>query len=82
MRWLSDSNGIRWSVDVLFGSYGTYYLMFSPGPGEGSSRPRKLAIAADSQREAAAALEAMDDEALMAALDDSSDFDETSPLGF
>ncbi|WP_159299863.1 hypothetical protein [Spiribacter sp. SSL99] len=82
MRWLSDPNGIQWSVDVLFGSYGTYYLMFSPGPGEHSGQPRKLAIAADSQREAAAALDAMDEAALVAALADSTDFNETSPLGF
>lgn len=82
MRRLTDAHGTEWSVDVLFGSYGTYYLMFSPGAGSATATVRKLAIGADSQREASAQLEAMDDDALAEALADATDFDETSPLGF
>ncbi|MEX0448384.1 hypothetical protein V6X63_01295 [Spiribacter sp. 221] len=79
MRRLVDGEGTVWSIDVLFASYGTYYLVFSAA---GGGEVRKLAIGADSQREAADALGAMDDSALSAALADSTGFDDTSPLGF
>lgn len=82
MRRLSDSDGNEWSVDVLFGSYGTYYLIFSAGPGDAAGQVRKLAIGADTQKEAVSQLTAMDDEALADALADATDFDATSPLGF
>ena len=65
MRRLVDGRGTEWSIDILFASYGTYYLVFSAGAG---GEVRKLAIGADSQREAAAALSAMDDSALASAL--------------
>ncbi|AGY91790.1 hypothetical protein SPICUR_04015 [Spiribacter curvatus] len=67
---------------MLFGSYGTYYLIFSAGPGEASGQVRKLAIGADTQQQAVAQLGAMDDVALGHALADATDFDATSPLGF
>lgn len=79
MRRLVDGRGIEWSIDTLFASYGTYYLIFSAAAG---GEVRKLAIGADSQREAAALLSAMDDAALAAALADATGFDDTSPLGF
>ncbi len=79
MRRLVDGQGTEWSIDVLFGSYGTYYLVFSAA---GGGEVRKLAIGADSQREAVDALGAMDHPALASALADSTGFDDTSPLGF
>ena len=79
MRRLVDGRGTEWSIDILFASYGTYYLVFSAGAG---GEVRKLAIGADSQREAAAALSAMDDSALASALADATGFDDISPLGF
>ena len=79
MRQLVDEQGKRWRIDILFASYGTYYLVFSA---EAAGEVRKLAMGADSQRDAAAALAAMDEQALGAALADASGFDERSPLGF
>ncbi|MEX0430658.1 hypothetical protein [Spiribacter insolitus] len=79
MRRLVDGQGTEWSIDILFASYGTYYLVFNAA---GGGEVRKLAIAADSQREAAAALAAMDEPALISALGDSTGFDDTSALGF
>ena len=82
MRRFNDSSGNQWSVDVLFGSYGTYYLIFSAGPGDAAGQVLKLAIGADTQQEAVSQLAAMADAALVDALADATDFDSTSPLGF
>jgi len=79
MRELTDNNQTRWRVEVLFASYGAFYLIFSP---DGAGEPFKLAIAADSQRQAEQMLAAMDREALEASLAQATPFSETTELGF
>ncbi len=78
MRSLTDQHQQHWHVDVLFASFGAYYLVFSADP---AGEVRKLAIAADSQNAARQHLNAMSDADLCAALDESIDFHETSALG-
>lgn len=79
MRTLQDDLGRAWSVDVMAGSYGVCYLMFSA---EQAGEARKTPMAADSQREAAVRLAAMSEDELRTALRESSDFAEVSELGF
>lgn len=79
MRTVKDQRGVTWSVDVLAGSYGAVYLIFSA---EGAGEVRKAAIATDSELQAHADLAAMDEDMLQGLLDDSTGFEETSELGF
>ncbi|MDR9405903.1 MAG: hypothetical protein RI516_01550 [Spiribacter sp.] len=79
MRELTDDQQGCWRVEVLFASYGAFYLIFSP-PGAGE--PYKLAIAADSQLEAERMLAAMDETTLRQSLGQAVAFSETTELGF
>lgn len=78
MRTLTDNAGRRWSVDVMFGSYGTHVLIFAL---QGGSEVRKTALGADSQIEAAQTLDALSDESLAEELAASVPLDEESPFG-
>lgn len=79
MRELTDNNQMNWRVEVLFASYGAFYLIFSPN---GSGEPYKLAIGADSQLQAEQMLATMDIETLNARLAQAIPFSETTELGF
>jgi len=78
MRTLTDGEGRRWSVDVMFGSYGIHVLIFAR---QGGSEVRKTALGADSQIEAAQVLAALSDEALAEEFAASVPLDEESPFG-
>lgn len=79
MRELTDNHQTRWRVDVLFASYGAFYLIFSP---DGAGEPYKLAMGADSQLQAEQMLAAMDVETLHTAFVQATPFSETTELGF
>lgn len=79
MRTVKDHQGVTWSVDVLAGSYGAVYLIFSA---EGAGAVRKAPLWADSELEAHADLASMGEDTLRDRLDDSTAFEEMSELGF
>lgn len=78
MRTLTDDEGRRWSVDVMFGSYGTHVLIFAL---QGGSEVRRTALGADSQIEAAQTLDALSEEALAQEFAASVPLDADSPFG-
>jgi len=78
MRTLTDEAGRRWSVDVMFGSYGTHVLIFAL---QGGSEVRKTALGADTQIEAAQTLAGLSEAALAEEFAASVPLDEETAFG-
>lgn len=79
MRQITDTQGRHWDVQVMFASYGVYYLIFAA---ERAGEVRKAPLAADTQIEAERALAELTPEALLDELAQSVGLDEASPFGF
>ncbi|MDR9433306.1 MAG: hypothetical protein RI539_05000 [Spiribacter sp.] len=79
MRALKTQKQEIWQVDVLFASYGAFYLIFSSQDG---SEPYKTPLSADSQWQAERALAVMSEDDLQRALAQAVPFSEVNELGF
>lgn len=66
MRTFEDNDGRRWQAALLNASYGNIMLVFSPLVGDGV---RQQLLDAENLNQAEANLDAMDDDALRAMLD-------------
>ncbi|MBA1147904.1 hypothetical protein H0Z60_12700 [Ectothiorhodospiraceae bacterium WFHF3C12] len=79
MRQIVDAHGSSWDVQVMFASYGVYYLIFAA---QGAGEVRKSPVAADTQIQAERALADLSQEALLNELAESVGLEETSAFGF
>ncbi|KAB7627269.1 hypothetical protein [Alkalilimnicola sp. S0819] len=78
MRQITDERGCRWDAQVLFASYGIYYIIFAA---EGAGPVRKAPLGADTQLEAAQRLADLSEEALREKLAESVGLEESGPFG-
>lgn len=72
MRTFTDNHGKRWQAALLDASYGHIMLVFSPLQGEGI---RQRLLEAENLAEGEKQLAALDDDGLLAMLDDADPWD-------